>query len=106
MGAEEADGFLETGRCLVTEPGWVHVVLPLTLVTGRALGVGHSPGQGIGIGVRPGLLVRRPRTLHRLAGHLEVVDQLWPRPDGRAGPLLGGILDDLVEAWITGTVAR
>ena len=48
----------------------------------------------------------RPRTLHRLPGNLEVVDQLRPRPHGRALARLRGVLDHLVQARVSRTVTR
>src|SRR5215469_9531222 len=64
---------------------------------GRGLGVGHGHGERVILGVRPRLLVRRPRYRHRLAGDLEVVHQLGPGPDRRALPGLRGVLHQLVE---------
>src|SRR5262250_3092187 len=43
---------------------------------------------------------RRPRAWHRLAGDLEIVDQLGPGPDGRALPGLRRVLDQLVQARV------
>jgi hypothetical protein len=68
--------------------------------------VAHCHGKRFGLGVRPRLLVRRPRSLYWLAGHLEVVDDLRPRPDRRALAGLRGVLNQFVQAWITSTVTR
>src|SRR5688572_15108648 len=82
--------------------------------------VGPSSGLGgplrawIGDGDRPGLdlgrvgawvLVGWPRSLHRLSGDLQVVDELRPRPHRGALAGLGGVLDDFVQPGVPGTVA-
>src|SRR5689334_4051062 len=54
--------------------------------------------------IRPGLLVRWPRSRYRLARDLEVVDQLGPGPYGRALPGLRGVLDQFVEPRIPAAV--
>src|SRR5262249_9866452 len=64
------------------------------------LRVGHRHRERFVIGVRAPFLVRWPWPRHRLAGDLEVVDQLRPGPDGRALPGLRRVLDQLVQAWI------
>src|SRR6516225_6208254 len=66
--------------------------------------VGDGHGERVIVGVRPRLLMRRPRTRHWLAGHLEVVDQLRPGPDGRALPGLRRVFDELVEPRVTAAV--
>src|SRR5579862_3218269 len=66
--------------------------------------VGYRHRQRFVVGIRPGLLMRRPRSGHRLAGDLEVVDQLRPGPDGRALPGLGRVLDQLVKPRVAAAV--
>ncbi|MGB1728080.1 MAG: hypothetical protein ACPHIW_08035, partial [Ilumatobacteraceae bacterium] len=46
--------------------------------------VGDRRRERLGIGVGARFLVWRPRTLHRLAGDLEVIDELGPSPHSRA----------------------
>ena len=65
---------------------------------------GYGDGQRVFLRVRPRLLVRRPRSWHRLAGDLEVVHQLGPGPDGGALARLWRVLDQLVQTWVAATV--
>src|SRR5258707_14411620 len=67
---------------------------------GRLRRLGHRDRERVFLGVRPGLLMRRPRPGYRLAGDLEVVHQLGPGPDGRALAGLGRVLDQFVQAGI------
>ena len=73
-------------------------------LTERRLRVGHGHRQGFGRGVGSWLLMRRPGALDRLAGDFEVIDDLRPRPDRGALTRLGGVLDQLVQPWISPVV--
>jgi hypothetical protein len=90
------------GPCSGLRPG---------IQVGRALRrermrVAHCHRKRFGRRVGPRLLVRRPRSLDGLAGHLEVVNDLRPRPNRRALAGFGGVLNQFVQAWITSTVTR
>src|SRR5690242_6743831 len=74
--------------------------------TARRLGVGDRDRHRLGLGVGPGLLVRRPRALHRLGGHLEVLDKLRKCPHGRALAGLRRVLDQLVQTRVATALAR
>src|SRR5579864_3192766 len=66
--------------------------------------VGDGHRERLVVRIRSRLLMRRPRSRDGLAGHLEVVDQLRPGPDGRALARFRGVLDQLVEPRVTAAV--
>jgi len=72
----------------------------------KRLGVGNGYRESLGCRIRSRLLMRRPRSLHWLAGCLEVVDDLRPGPDCWALAGLRGILDQFIQPWVTATVTR
>src|SRR5579863_2454880 len=69
---------------------------------GVGVGNGLRPRLVVGVGAR--LLVRRPRAGDGLPGDLEVVNELRPRPHGRALARLRRVLDELVQPGIVPAV--
>src|SRR5215472_10495553 len=99
------DGYIRSSRCPSGAGSGFRVGLRrFPPGRGPRFRVGYRHGQRVLLGIRPGLLVRRPRSRHRLARDLEVVDQFGPGPDGRALPGLRGVLDQFVEPRVPAAV--
>lgn len=62
--------------------------------------VGNDHRERFRIGFRTGLLMWRPRTAHGLRSDLEMVDQVWPRPNRWTQPGLGRIRNQFVQPRI------
>src|SRR5688500_201061 len=74
--------------------------------SGLLLGNGHRSRFRLRVGA--GLLMGRPGARHRLARHLEHVDDLGPRPQGGALAffVLRDMLDEVVDTRIPALVLR
>jgi hypothetical protein len=114
---EKGTGFLDRSGGLVAKSRGIDVSLlarsglAARVEAGSALAwerlrIGYRHGKRLGLGIGSPLLVWGPRSLNRLAGHLEVLDYLRPGPDGGALAGLGGLFDQLVEAGIATAVTR
>ena len=87
-GAKQADRLVERPWGLVAEPGRIDVRLPSEVLSvselvgrsGWRVRVGYRDRERLCFRVGPALLVWWPRALDRLAGDLQVLDQLRPRP--------------------------